>query len=332
VRVRLRREFEEGNERSDDDDVVDEDGDADDASGEDAANDDDEDPSRDDDEDDDDDDDERAPRADFVLEVPEGAAENQEALFEDLQQLLSPFGPIFEVYQRFRKRRGVDDAYDEAAKECGVARQEIVDAVEIELFDGGPCDPDEIALCLVVGTDTPSGYTKVEGRLALANAISAAFRLFRADDARDGAPRLHAGDVAECAATADVPVCTGVLCGFSQETKTWNVASPFGVLRRTSSEFKVLHAATRAKVLCFFGTAQWNRSQLLGEIARGHWGLAKSAPVDVARANGAYQRVMDSGSLVFAPVTEMTEDFMRDELAAMARIRSSGQLERASAP
>jgi hypothetical protein len=38
---------------------------------------------------------------------------------------------------------------------------------------------------------------------------------------------------------------------------------------------------------------------------------------------------MDSGSLVFAPLTEMTEEFMRDELAEMSRIRSSGQLDRA---
>ena len=259
----------------------------------------------------------------LVIEVPEDVADDREAFIEHLQQLLSP--SIFEVYQRFRRRRVIEDAYDEVAREWRVTRQDVENAVEIGPFDGGPCDHDEVALCIVVGTDTSCGYTKVEG--SLAGAISVAFRNSRAyADSTDG---LRAGAVVTCAATADVREAVGVLCGFSEESNTWNVASPFGVLKRTREEFEVLRSPTRAKVLCFFGTAQWNRSQLLGEIARGHWGLTKSEPVDVARAETAYRRAMDSGSLVFAPLTEMTEEFMRDELAEMSRIRSSGQLDRA---
>ena len=323
VRVRLRQEFEEGN---DDDDDNDDDNDDDERN---TADVDDADVTNEDADEDDlprdeiADDAEQTPE--LVIEVPEGVADDREAFFEHLQQLLSPFGPIFEVYQRFRRRRVIEDAYDEVAREWRVTRQDVENAVEIELFDGGPCDHDEVALCIVVGTDTSCGYTKVEG--SLAGAISVAFRNSRAyDGSSDG---LRAGGVVKCAATADVREAVGVLCGFSEESNTWNVASPFGVLKRTREEFEVLRSPTRAKVLCFFGTAQWNRSQLLGEIARGHWGLTKSEPVDVARAETAYRRAMDSGSLVFAPLTEMTEEFMRDELAEMSRIRSSGQLDRA---
>jgi hypothetical protein len=34
-------------------------------------------------------------------------------------------------------------------------------------------------------------------------------------------------------------------------------------------------------VLAFWGDARWSRAQLLGEIARGHWGLAKAGVGDL---------------------------------------------------
>ena len=81
-------------------------------------------------------------------------------------------------------------------------------------------------------------------------------------------------------------------------------------------------------VLCFWGNATWSRTQLLGEIARGHWGLCKGLrhapllhpppPHGLTRrgTQGSVQEITTpatarwaglQGRLAFAPVTEMTE-------------------------
>ena len=54
-------------------------------------------------------------------------------------------------------------------------------------------------------------------------------------------------------------------------------------------------------------------------------------PVDVARADDAYRRATAAG-LAFAPLTEMTETFMREAISDMNRIRSTGQIARAASP
>lgn len=65
------------------------------------------------------------------------------------------------------------------------------------------------------------------------------------------------------------------------------------------------------QVLAFWGDARWTRSQLLGEIARGHWGLCKASVTDVLINPPESKHAALDGRLVFAPVTEMTEDFLR---------------------
>jgi len=68
---------------------------------------------------------------------------------------------------------------------------------------------------------------------------------------------------------------------------------------------------TQVRLLVMWGYAGWSRCQLMGEIARGSWGLCRAVPEDVVPADvtpadlwrGTYPR------LIFAPKNEMSESY-----------------------
>ena len=72
-------------------------------------------------------------------------------------------------------------------------------------------------------------------------------------------------------------------------------------------------ATTAAEVKVFWGDARWSRAQLLGEIARGNWGVCHAGADDVAAAEGAsgraqWRALVEGERLALAPRTEMTEE------------------------
>lgn len=75
------------------------------------------------------------------------------------------------------------------------------------------------------------------------------------------------------------------------------------------------------RVMVFWGDARWTRTQLLGEIARGHWGLCRASVADLTAAPSGRWGELE-GRMAFAPVTEMTEDSMRDAGEEMERRRA----------
>ena len=77
------------------------------------------------------------------------------------------------------------------------------------------------------------------------------------------------------------------------------------------------------RVAAFWGDARWSRTQLLGEISKGHWGLCKASVADVVTTPPPQRYAGLSGRLAFAPVTEMTEDFMRAGQLAMDSYRQT---------
>ena len=54
------------------------------------------------------------------------------------------------------------------------------------------------------------------------------------------------------------------------------------------------------RVLCFWGAAQWSRTQLLGELARGHWGLCKASVAELI-SPPQERRAGLVGRLVYSP-------------------------------
>ena len=257
-------------------------------------------------------------------DAPPGARRRRGSLMSHLRQLLSPFGPIYEVYQRYRRRCIIAEAYEATSHHYEVDVDAVQAAVEVETFTGGPCDVDSVALCIIVGYDNERAYAKYE--FDLHGGMREAYKMHSGMKERE----LQVGSVVKTMDEGRQRV--GVITNFDDETQLWRLTTSGGVLTRKMGDLEVEMKARAVKLLVFFGDARWSRAQLLGEIARGHWGLAKSDPVDVVKPHDAYRRVVDSGSLVFAPLSDMTEEFMRNALGEMNRIRSSGQLERAISP
>ncbi|CAK0882607.1 unnamed protein product, partial [Prorocentrum cordatum] len=71
-------------------------------------------------------------------------------------------------------------------------------------------------------------------------------------------------------------------------------------------------------LMVFWGEARWHRTQLLGELARGDWGLCRAAPADLGLgSHEAWRRVaQEERRPVYAPRSEMTREAI---LAAEAR-------------
>ena len=78
------------------------------------------------------------------------------------------------------------------------------------------------------------------------------------------------------------------------------------------------------RVMAFWGDAQWSRAQLLGEIARGSWGMCRATISDLASDPHLRRRKLD-GRLAFAPITEMSEDYVRNAQVEMKTLRATAQ-------
>jgi len=74
------------------------------------------------------------------------------------------------------------------------------------------------------------------------------------------------------------------------------------------------------RVLVYWGTAEWSRCQLMGEIAQGSWGVCRAEMRDVTSI--PHDRIYEAvhSRLAFAPRTEMTETFdVEDEVTTIRR-------------
>jgi len=85
-----------------------------------------------------------------------------------------------------------------------------------------------------------------------------------------------------------------------------------------------LEGAT-GRVLAIWGDARWSRAQLLGEIAKGDWGLCRANIGDLTTRPSERWRNTD-GRLAFAPITEMTESYMREAHVQMQAARATAQM------
>ena len=52
----------------------------------------------------------------------------------------------------------------------------------------------------------------------------------------------------------------------------------------------------RPRVLIYLGDARWTRTQLLGELARGGWGMTKGRLTDVFSTGGELLSAVETGS------------------------------------
>lgn len=215
------------------------------------------------------------------------------------------------------RREKVDGAVSAAcATYRGAAR------VQLEHYCGGPCDEGDLVCCIVLGGGG-CGWTVVKDlQEAIQLAHSRAVRRCEAQGAICG------GQTVRLTGLQSAPELNGeigVALRFAEASGRW-------LVRLRNGEGKQLKPANLegldgagGRVLCFWGDARWSRAQLLGEIARGDWGLCRANVGDLTTAPQERWR-NTAGRLAFAPITEMSEAYMRQAQREMDVARVTVQM------
>lgn len=216
----------------------------------------------------------------------------------------------------------------------------------ISHFVGGPCDEDEVSCCIVVGGSGEEPYTMhhtllsglCEAQARAAAALEAQATMTprtgpsQPKEGSTPAPpplppavkRRRAGDAGACAGDAACPGASeSTASGRSEEeggktdeasedsSEGWVPQVQLGASGPSKSGQR--RPPERVRLLVFWGSAGWSRRQLLGETARGSWGLCRAAPDDVV--DGAPDQVWEAvyPRLAFAPHSEISEDYVAQE-------------------
>merc|ERR1719329_95489 len=191
--------------------------------------------------------------------------------------------------------------------------------VRLEHYAGGPCDMANIQCCVVPG-GSGRGWTSVkelEAAVQLAHSRAAKRSGAQGDLGGGQAVRID-GLQAQPYLNGEI----GMTLQFLEGSGRWLVRLRNGEGKQLRPANLVPMEPGGGRVLVFWGDAQWSRTQLLGEIARGHWGLCRASVSEVhAKAEERFFGM--GGRLAFAPVTEMTEAFLRDGQREMQALRAS---------
>ena len=208
--------------------------------------------------------------------------------------------------------------------------------VKVAHYVGGPCEDDIVTTCLVPGGGgADRGWTVVKDDLAAAIALAHERSLDR-----DPGGAVHNGMAVELTglrSAQHLNGARGIALAYVPKKGRFQVrlADGEGKLVKPAN-LRPEAPASQGQVLAFWGDARWSRAQLLGEIARGHWGLACGSVADIAAsmASSAAKSTVFEGvnpRLIFAPESAMTEDFMRNPEEEMARIRRRIEMSRPAA-
>jgi len=176
---------------------------------------------------------------------------------------------------------------------------------QVTHFIGGPCEEEKVA-CVVVASS--SGYSIVQDDACLLAGLSAAEELSETGAAAKGA-------AAALLLSAMDQSGLGISSISTTDTDRKEEA-PSGDTKRRRIEPEVDGSPpanpaddTPVRVFVYWGYAGWSRCQLMGEIARGSWGLCKANTQDVVSKgpDEVWQAVYPR--LVFAPKSEMSESY-----------------------
>lgn len=196
--------------------------------------------------------------------------------------------------------------------------------VAVVCYKGGPCHPHMPMACIVMGG--PGGYSFSDD---LVDAMVLAGK--RASSKHDG---LVVGQLVELHSLTKAMRhngSRGILERYHLASGRWVVHLMGGAtIRAKSTNIRGLSAGEKGRVLAFFGYAGWSRAQLLGEIARGHWGLCNACLQDICCAPSECREGLES-LLVYAPESEMTDEYIKAQLHDMNRLHNEAQQARTHA-
>uniref|UniRef100_A0A7S0TF13 RING-CH-type domain-containing protein n=1 Tax=Chrysocystis fragilis TaxID=1411660 RepID=A0A7S0TF13_9STRA len=229
-----------------------------------------------------------------------------------------------------RARRAVQRALDGLEKRRGKAWAARCAAVDLRHHVGGPCDERRVVKCLVLGA-AKSGYKIVAD---LGDALFLAARLVKAceDEAR---PELGPGRRACLQGLRKNPDLNGkhALLLRRQDARWLVRVADVDDRRLVAAKPENLVVPTdddsprpfRGTVYAFWGDARWSRTQLLGEIARGHWGMCRHTLAEILAPPRDRRPLLDA-RLIFAPLSAMTEESIARARTQMLPLRDQARL------
>lgn len=191
--------------------------------------------------------------------------------------------------------------------------------VEVTHFIGGPCDEDEIVTCVVPGGGG-RGWTVMKN---LTDAVQLAHsRAVHRSPAQGDIAGGQSVKLVGLQARADLNEEMGLTLRFVESSGRWLVRLRNGEGKQLKPSNLQPFDGCHGRVYAFWGDARWSRTQLLGEIARGHWGLCHASVSDLIVRPQERWRSLE-GRLVFAPVTEMTERLLQEGQRQMNAYRAA---------
>jgi hypothetical protein len=200
--------------------------------------------------------------------------------------------------------------------------------VEITHFLGGPCEDDDIMACIVLGGGGQGWTVLKDLDSALELAHARAVRRFDVQGEIAGGQTVR---LVGLRAAPELNDEVGVALRFNESSGRW-------LVRLRNGEGKQLKPANleameggSGRVFVVWGDARWSRAQLLGEIAKGDWGLCRANISDITTSPMERWQNMQ-GRLAFAPITEMTESYMREAQNQMVAARATVQMHNPEQP
>mmetsp|Transcript_28171 Transcript_28171/g.45282 ORF Transcript_28171/g.45282 Transcript_28171/m.45282 type:complete len:465 (+) Transcript_28171:84-1478(+) len=210
----------------------------------------------------------------------------------------------------------------EAAVTSVCAKYRAASQVKITHFLGGPCEEDDLMACIVLGGGG-QGWTVVKDlRAAVELAHSRAVKRCDAQGEISGGQTVR---LAGLRAAPELNGQVGIALRFVESSGRWLVRLCNGEGKQLKPSNLETLEGDGGRVFAVWGDARWSRAQLLGEIAKGDWGLCRANIGDLA---AAYEErwTNTQGRLAFAPITEMSESYMREAQLQMVAARATAQM------
>lgn len=190
-----------------------------------------------------------------------------------------------------------------------------VSSVSVTHYIGGPVDESTITTNIVTGG--PKGWTIVPDlKKALYLAATRNQKKFPEEQGEitSGQKVILSGLIAR----PELNGREGMALRFlpSPGPQRWEVQLSTGEGLRVKPINLIGVAGSSSRVMVFWGDARWSRAQLLGETARGHWGLCRATVGEfIASPTEVWNGTLVPGRLAFAPITAMTDELLTRELS-----------------
>lgn len=177
-----------------------------------------------------------------------------------------------------RRIRPVDAEAAAAAQAAAARKYAGAKDVEVVHYVGGPCAEDEISCCVVPGGHNCGWAVVKELQAAIEMAHARAYKRCEGQgDVRGG----QTVTVHSLQARPELNGEMGIALRFNEASGRWLVRLKNGDGKQLKPSNLTASGPQHGCVHCVWGDAQWSRTQLLGEIARGSWGLCRASVAEL---------------------------------------------------